>query len=1631
MDGALFGPSTSLTPPGIASRLKTRLLVLFALVLITLIGAYFRFVGVNWDANNHLHPDERFLTTVAEGIRPVERLSQYFDPEESPLNPLEYGFYTYGMLPLFLLRYTAEALGQTGYDELVLVGRALSGAFDLASIWVLYLIGARLYDRRTGLLASLLYTAAVLPIQLSHFFTVDSFTTVFMLAAFYCAVLIAEKPRLGQFALFGAFTGLAMATKVSIAPLVGLALVAGVMAWARNRQDPQHLAGTLRLVLPGLAIAGLGAALFFRVFQPYAFSGPGFFGLSLNPRWLDIIRQVSDQVAGRSDFPPSHHWAGRPWSHSWSNTVLWGMGLPLGLTATFGWGWALWRTWQGEWKSHLLPVLWVGAFFFWQSSQFWRFMRYYLPVYPLAILLAAWALLEVYQKTRSRSPGWWKKLPGAGKLPTGNLLAGALALAVVAGTILYALAFTRIYRQPHTRVAASWWMLEHIPGPFRVQLETPTGMQSIPLPQATNLTLRPGEAWTGTFTAPEAGVVTGIETPYLDLTRRTATAALLTVAISPDGAAEAPFHESVITLNMEGSPDDRRGSTHVIELPEVSVEAGAAYELSVQLESSVALRMSGAAIAVETSWDDDLPLRVAEISAYPGLFQHFNLELYEPDNEQKREHMLDVLEQADYIAISSNRAYDAMPRLPLRYPMTLAYYQALFGCQSKQIIACAYPAQAPMQGDLGFELVATFESYPGLGLFSIPDQHAQESFTVYDHPKVLIFRKSSDFSLERTRAVLEGVDLEKVVSQSASQYTQAPNALRLPGDRLAAVEQRGTWSEMFPPGSRLNRSPFLAVLSWYLLLFVTGWLAFPLAFLAFRGISDRGYGYARLLGLLVVAWLGWMVGSYEILSFSRAVLWLGLGLLWALAAAIAWVRFESLLQFLREKWVHILVLEALFLGLFAFALVLRWYNPDLWHPWRGGEKPGDLALFLAVLKTPSFPPYDPWMAGNFVNYFYFGYVLAAVPTKLLGILPEIAYNLLIPTWFGLTGLGLFSLAYNLTAGRRVQGGQSITKSSLPYLAGGTALVLGLFLGNLAQARILWDQLPRYAPSPVTAPNAFEQANDALIGLGEILKGEEELIRGDAGVWYFDASRAILSEETIAPITEFPYFTFLYADLHPHLLGIPLVLASLAWMLGMVFFPARFGRASRPAEILPLALIWLAGGLLIGATYPTNTWDFPTVLGLGAVALGVATWHGPEGSFKDRLLRSGLHIGLLVALAVGLYAPFRQWFSTGGLSPELWQGPRTPLRDYLTVHGLLLFPAITYLLVETWRWFRPTVQKWLHTPLGEWLPASWRWIAAGASALIAAILAGAWLWRNDFQTAGFVILLGLWTGGLLLRKTIRREQKLALALIGAGLGLSLIAELMAIRGDVGRMNVVFKSYLQIWLLFSVAAGALLPGLWRRARAWKYRRAWRWAFAALLVAAASYTLIGTFAKIDDRWPEIERPPRTLNGLAFLNGDTLPGGLKTAVYVEQDTPLPLARDYAAFLWIRENIRGTPTIAEAHTGEYRWGARYSVHTGLPTVVGWSWHLKQHNSVLPAAAVDDRIQDLHRFYNTSDTAEALAFLEQYGVDLIVVGDLEKAIYDQAGIEKFALMAANGALQAIYPPNGEIGALNIYALPGE
>jgi uncharacterized membrane protein len=253
-------------------------------------------------------------------------------------------------------------------------------------------------------------------------------------------------------------------------------------------------------------------------------------------------------------------------------------------------------------------------------------------------------------------------------------------------------------------------------------------------------------------------------------------------------------------------------------------------------------------------------------------------------------------------------------------------------------------------------------------------------------------------------------------------------------------------------------------------------------------------------------------------------------------------------------------------------------------------------------------------------------------------------------------------------------------------------------------------------------------------------------------------------------------------------------------------------------------------------------------------------------------------------------------------------------------------------------------------------------------------------------------MAIWAGLLMLRPKIHNAKRFTFFLLGTGLVLTLMVEIVVVSGDIGRMNTVFKFYLHVWSLFAVSAAATVAWMWQNLKTWNHpwRILWQFGLAFFIGSMLLYPLTATLAKVRDRMaPEA---PHTLDGMTYM---------AYATHADEGVDMDLSQDYNAIRWIQENIQGSPVIVEAHLSEYRWGTRFTIYTGLPGVVGWNWHQRQQRTLLPDYWVWDRVNAIAEFYETIDPNTATEFLERYDVSYIVVGQLERAKYSTEGISKF------------------------------
>ena len=999
-------------------------------------------------------------------------------------------------------------------------------------------------------------------------------------------------------------------------------------------------------------------------------------------------------------------------------------------------------------------------------------------------------------------------------------------------------------------------------------------------------------------------------------------------------------------------------------------------------------------IVLDNHWDEFLPgLYGREIWQFP---------LYEPDSRQKMINLANRLSRSDYLIFYSARPYASAARDPERFPYSNNYYRLLF------------------EGQLGYRLHREFTNYPSLGgvvfrddalaqsglhspapearsqgaNFTLNFGYADDNVSGYDHPRVLVFRNA---------ARLEQTFLNQLIAPpgppSAPGYR---DALMLSPEAKEAQREGGTFSDIADRDGWPNDLP---VLAWVLVVELIFLLSLPLAMFVFRPLPDRGIILARILGLLVVSYVAWLVVSLGWMEFSRGAVYLGMGLMAVASGLVLWFVRHELWSFARAHWRLMVGTEVLFLAAFLGFVAIRYFNPDLWHPYRGGEKPMELAYFTAVFRSMTMPPYDPWFAGGYLNYYYWGYFVVACINRVAAVVPATAFNLAVPLFFALTFTGAFSLGYNLAAGvrnagLRRQGGNGgealgVRRNSLlpPAVCGITAALFVAVIANIDGIiqifRGLWTVLAKgeawpgfdfWRSSRMIPPlESFEPPALAF--------WLPEHIPGGAGTsWH---------------ITEFPFFTFLFADLHAHMMVIPFTLLALG--LGMALV-AGLRNGSRAW----LAVCGTALALTLGSLWAINSWDYPSYVLLCIAVIGLAVLFTRLPAQRKLILFSGLAVGV-VALSLLSFFPFHQHYETfnDGLNASRW---RTPVEHYLAIHSLFLFIVVTFLVLRTRKDLAALVRSFWS---GEELPRHMEWLRLVVAVLVVVGLLFAAI--GYFTVALMLAMLVLLTVAgwrvMTAPEPSRPFEALVLSMLAMATLIVIGVDLVSVEGDIGRMNTLFKYYIEVWVFMAIAAAYML---WRiasnglpelRFPRFDGRIAWVVVLVVLIGSSLVYTYLGTRARVGDRFADL---PPTLDGTAYMS---------VAQHWEHGEYFPLRWDIEAIQWLQDNVEGSPVVLEAHMEQYRWGGRIANYTGLPTIIGWPWHQTQQRFEY-REQIDRRAGHVRQLYESADISTKLELLEEYEVSYVVVGELERLNYGPGGLAKFYDMAEAGLLSRVYENQG-------------
>lgn len=812
---------------------------------------------------------------------------------------------------------------------------------------------------------------------------------------------------------------------------------------------------------------------------------------------------------------------------------------------------------------------------------------------------------------------------------------------------------------------------------------------------------------------------------------------------------------------------------------------------------------------------------------------------------------------------------------------------------------------------------------------------------------------------------------------------------------------------------------------WWALLLLLGLAALPVTLRFLRFLPDRGYAFSKPLALLLWAFPFWALATFRFLQNSQ-------GALAAIAVVLALVSWglwrgrgpDSVLAWLRAHWRYALAVELVFAAAFLGFAFFRAYNPEI----SATEKPMEYMFLNSILASDTFPPRDAWLAGYSISYYYLGYVIVAALARLGSIPSSYAFNLGLIMTFALAAVSAFGLCSNAVA--HAQSERAVSPdgstpaprsrpSTAPFVFGILAIFLLLIIGNLEGA---FEVGYNAGIGP--------RATYAVLNLHKLEDVEPSGTLPQDNWWWWRASR-VLNDKSPADagpvevIDEFPAFSFLLGDLHPHVLALPFGLLALGVALNLLLSSVEAVTRWDAVQRVLLAPRILLTALIVGALGMLNTWDIVTY-GLILVATFALSQYRSVGRVTPWLV--GSVTGYFVILFGGaylLFLPFYLGFSSQarGIAPNIFG--RTPAHQYLIMFGLFVFvfAGLVALLLRQREQARlagddgpdafPEIATWAAGFIA--VPVL---IAAAGLALLSIRpelrdqlsgvlggdpqnLAGALLARYSGSFVAspgtFLLLVALLAcllalgRQLLLRQghTLTARSPLPttllffLLLAVVGFLLTFGVEFLYIRDTFEtRMNTVFKLYYQAWALLAVSAAFAVYYIWRTARG-AARPVWLGAFGVLLVLSMIYPTLA----VPSRANAFQADPQS--GIPTLDGWR---------WVRQYHP----DDYAAIEWTRSNVPPGSTILEAAGQQYTFDNRVSVATGLPTVLGWGGHELQWRGNFDQAGPRER--DIQTIYSSRDLNTTRELLGKYDVQYVVVGGIERDRYklSQALVDKFA-----------------------------
>ncbi|MGI6680129.1 MAG: DUF2298 domain-containing protein [Bdellovibrionota bacterium] len=878
-------------------------------------------------------------------------------------------------------------------------------------------------------------------------------------------------------------------------------------------------------------------------------------------------------------------------------------------------------------------------------------------------------------------------------------------------------------------------------------------------------------------------------------------------------------------------------------------------------------------------WDDVLPLHLPNISASDFKYNYHTREqelaLYEESTDSNLEKFANTLLNADYITFPADRMFRGiLDKFSQNREYSIKILSSLF------------------DGSLGFEKVYVYKSLSllsTLGVYS--DDLADESLTGYSNPKTYIFKKVKQLNLDELKDTIKTPNNKKILDKVLKEKNFDINSL---------VVDLST-----PRKSSTFFTSIYYIIFWLIAVDLMSMYILPFLFIVCKNFRDKGYGIFRVLGLVVFAFVVWILAIVFGFKITRFNLFVVLLSLYVVSYWFAKIKNIKILDIKEAFLKNILKIEVFYLSIFLIFAIFKFLSPEI--VW--GEKTMDLGFLNYFIRLETLPCGDPWSVGSKLSYYFFGYFTFSLIHKLFLIPSEYGFNLSLILSASMLATSLLTLFYYF-------------KKSINFSIFASASVL--LLSNLEMFYIYFFDKTK-----------VWQLNFDL---------------------YWKAAR--VHEKYSHAISEFPFWSFIFSDLHPHVMAMPIFICMLI-CFAYIYKEEKYNKLF--FILFPITAVVLC---------MTNTWDVVSISFLATVFTLLLIF------FK---CRKSLYViktfFILSIISLVFFCPFYLYHLSASDNSINWvQASEFHRAFHVFRHfGVWLFLIFLSFLVNIKSLLKKTsllkIFLYLVASSVPFIFASFspfENISLGIQAISASLI--------------FIGLISLGDDNFL-----RSVFIVTFAILLSFTELCYIAD---------RPNTIFKFYLGMWFLIGVASLLSLEDIL------KYKISIFLCSVLFFISLASSCVI-YYIMAKHTHVGTEKVIGTLNGTEFLKS-RYQDRLNVVSY------------------INSHIFKTPVLMEAYGKPYMPNTTlpYQKYTGLPIVQGWAHHTFQRGTSRESIA--EKKRDIDSFYLTLNKNEIKRIIDKYNISLVVVGEKEREKYpllSNDASNKFKLY--NDIFISLYSSNGE------------